>query len=700
MKNKLFLIILSIIMASVMAFSGCKGGNVDSSGSSDTNNAGKENEDKYTYVEGTLHEVNVNDDKPVANLVTNGNCGYEIVIGNDTTREAAMFILARINEATGAFVDKDEIANVEITKTSKYIVLGADLSKYGLTMPEFATLDASGYRIQNYGTNVFINAYAARGYQMGALAFLRAALGYDMFSADLVIYDKVDGSGTTVMPAMDITERPDYDYIADSNKIDAIAQYGMGYYSQSNVFMDPSNSGTRWVHNAIDFITGGDGDTLNGSAALEAVRNDPLKSKWLAQDGKQICFTAHGDKESYEAMVAEFIKHTKTTITKELSETRDTLLISPMDGLLENPAVARCTCDACNASTEYYGGTIAGSQLLLVNAVAESINEWLKDEEGGLAEFGYERHIHIGLLSYSASQKPPVEIDANGNAKLKKECYFWVNNGTVTRDERQKDLVCAEGVIVYTTAAGEMTKPIYESANVNNYINWGLLGGDLYIWSYERNYKNYLFAFNSYAASFSSMRFWKQCGARYIYWEGSWENSNTPGFAKLNDYLDAKGAFNVNYDYLELADKFFKNYFGEGSEYMFEFFTQVQVQTRNTNDKAGQGYPQTDAYVENREFWPFGLVNGWMNLIQKAQDAILVNKGVDDARYEVLGKHILIESLFPRFVLCQLYDDMYDAETLLGMRKEFAKDFKALSNSHYREHYKFDEVILPAWGLN
>ena len=707
MKNRIFLIILSLILVSVMALSGCKGGNNSESGGgssgngSNTSNTKTETQDKYDYVEGTLHDVNVDYEKPVSDFVTNGNCGYRVVIGNDDTREAALFVLSRITEATGAFVDKAEIGDVKITKTSKYIVFGADLSKYGLTMPGFDTLNVSGYRIQNYGSNVFINAHAQRGYQMGGIAFLRAALGYDMFSADLVIYDKVDDSGKTVMPAMDITEKPDYDYITDSNKIDSTAEYGMGYYSQSAVFMDPSNSGTRWVHNVLDFITGGEGDSLNESAALKAVKNDPVKRKWLAQDGKQICFTAHGDIESYNAMVEAFVSHAKTTIIKEQSKTRDTLLISAMDNLVENPAVPRCTCDACNASNEYYGGTMAGAQLILVNTVAKRVSEWLKDEEGGLAEFGYERKIYFGFLSYSASQKPPVEEDANGNAKLKKICYFNVDDsGNVVKDERSEDLKCEDNVLIYTTASGDMTKPIYESSNVNSYINWGLLGGDLYIWSYERNYKNYLFPFNSYGACFASMRFWKTCGARYVYWEGTWENSNCSGFAKLNDYIDAKAAFDVNADYQALVDKFFKYYFGEGSEYMYEYFVGVQVQTRNTNDRAGKGYPQTDAYVENKEFWPFGLINTWNGLIEKAQEAVSVNKGVDDERYEVLSKHILIESLFPRYLYCDMYADMFDDDTLLSMRKEFVKDFKALANSHHREHFTFDEEVLPSWGLN
>lgn len=718
MKSRIFLIILSIILVSVMALSGCKGGNDSESGGNNTTestsqgggssesgtNAGNtktETDDKYDYVEGTLHDVNVDYAKPVADLVTNGNCGYRVVIGNDDTREAALFVLSRITEATGAFVDKAEIGDVEITKTSKYIVFGADLSKYGLTMPGFDTLNVSGYRIQNYGSNVFINAHAQRGYQMGGIAFLRAALGYDMFSADLVIYDKVDGSGKTVMPAMDITEKPDYDYITDSNKIDSTAEYGMGYYSQSAVFMDPSNSGTRWVHNVLDFITGGEGDSLNESAALKAVKNDPVKRKWLAQDGKQICFTAHGDVESYNAMVETFVSHAKTTIIREQSKTRDTLLISAMDNLVENPAVPRCTCDACNASNEYYGGTMAGAQLILVNTVAKRVSEWLKDEEGGLAEFGYEKKIYFGFLSYSASQRPPVEEDANGNAKLKKVCYFNVDDsGNVVKDERSEDLKCEDNVLIYTTASGDMTKPIYESSNVNSYINWGLLGGDLYIWSYERNYKNYLFPFNSYGACFASMRFWKTCGARYVYWEGTWENSNCSGFAKLNDYIDAKAAFDVNADYQALVDKFFKYYFGEGSEYMYEYFVGVQVQTRNTNDRAGKGYPQTDSYVENKEFWPIGLINTWNGLIEKAQEAVSVNKGVDDERYEVLSKHILIESLFPRYLYCEMYADMFDDDTLLSMRKEFVKDFKALANSHHREHFTFDEEVLPSWGLN
>lgn len=705
-KTKIISLLLSLCLL-VPTVTACKKNNDKNNNNGNKNggytNALTEEENKYAHVDGTLHEVNVNFDAPIGNFVVDGASDYSLVQASTLAKEAVSFVFGKVVEATGTSLQRVEAGNATITKESKYIVFGATLSDFGLTMPEYTTLNVSGYRIQNYGANVFINAYAERGYQMGAIALLRAVLGYDMFADDTVIFEK-DG---TVMPAIDITEKPDYDYAAPSNNISSEATYGMGYITNSSIFMDPSNDGYRWVHNILDFVTdgNGNGDDSKTSDELKAVRTDPVKKKWLSDEGNQVCFNAHGDPEAYELMVEEFVKHTKKVISQEKNRTRDTLLISQMDSFVGQVTETRCSCDACEASWNYYGGTMAGSHLQLINRVAEEVNKWLDSEEA-IELFGERRTVYIGFLCYSASINAPVGVDSDGNVVLKKECSFIVDDesGEVLLDEKDKDLKCGNNVMLFYAASGaNYTKPFYDVANERFYnaiTRWTALGNNLYVWAYENCYHAYLYPYNSWDSTADNMRFWKSLGARFIYWEGTWENANNPSFSKLSDYIDGKLAFDVNADYQALVEKFFDNYFGEGSEYMYQYFTEVQAHCRSNEVAMGDGKVQSDLTADKTN-WPINLINRWMGLIEQAEKAIEVNAGVDDTRYAALSKHLLVESLFPRFVLCNSYDDMFDQETILAMRKAYAADFAYYNTSAsatHQEHYTFD-VILKEWGL-
>ena len=68
-------------------------------------------------------------------------------------------------------------------------------------------------------------AHRLSGYQQGALTFLRHVVGYDMISEDTVIYER-DGS---VMPDMEIKERPDFDWAHPINNFTEKTKYGLGF---------------------------------------------------------------------------------------------------------------------------------------------------------------------------------------------------------------------------------------------------------------------------------------------------------------------------------------------------------------------------------------------------------------------------------------------------------------------------------------
>ena len=695
--NKIISLLMAAFLALPIAMTGCNfmGNNSESVGDSTNGdstssgnqsgiiNAYEEEKTNQHYVEGTLHDVNVDFNNPVGAFVTNAMSAYKVVASGDETTEAATYVLGKVLDGTGAMLGKeDNASSVVVTKSTKYIIFGCQdkFEEAGLTMPTYDVIGVSGYYIKTWGSNVFIQAYSKHGYQMAALAFLRETLGFDMMSEDLVIYEK-DGA---VMPEMEITERPDFDYRQASNSISVTADYGLGYNGR-NLWISP---GGHWVHNALYFTD--DATKVN-------------HPKWFSDDAKkaQPCWNAHGDEEEYALMVETY---TQSVINFMIAEPhKNNIMISQMDGTAGQP-IRRCTCTTCNASFEYYGDTLGGAALSFINDVSEGVEAYLKSPEG-LSFFGEDKEMNIYIIVYGMERTPPLErdekgyymFDENGFGIPKYECTFD-ENGEATQvldeDGNPVRLKCSNLVnIFYASSGSDYTNSFYDVENqkyASEIMGWAGLGKKFAFWAYERNYWNYLYPYNSYDSNFETMRFFKSMGASYIYWEGTWENPNGTSFCKLNDYLDAKCAFNVNYNYYELLDKWFTHYFKEASVPMRKYFDAVTTRCREMEYYIG-GAVHSDKLAE-ASVWPEGLINTFMGYFDEAYKAIEKYQASDPDMYEVLRKHILIESLFPRWVLCTTYENSFGEEDLRRIRTEFLEDFYNLQNTTHKEAYKIEDV--------
>ena len=122
------------------------------------------------YVTNSLHNVNVNYNKPVGTYVKNGSTEYKIVGGGWQTSGAISLIQRQTVAASK--VNVPETAKGEVG--GKYIFIGDDdaFEEAGLSLPDYSELGVSGYMVTTVGESVFIQAYSERGYQMGAIAFL------------------------------------------------------------------------------------------------------------------------------------------------------------------------------------------------------------------------------------------------------------------------------------------------------------------------------------------------------------------------------------------------------------------------------------------------------------------------------------------------------------------------------------------------
>lgn len=650
--------ILTFVLAAALCFGvvGCKGNPNSHKGEEMTTSATKPvSEPERHPVNNGLHNVTVRDTERV--FTSEGTSEYKIVTDrsdNDCVK-AALFIQQHVKAATGATL---EIVNNVSEKTwsaeNKYIVLDVPelFSAAGLSMPS-EDLGQTGYYIQNAGNSVFIAINSPYGAQYGALSFLRHVIGYEMYAEDTVVYEK---SGAT-LPDMTITERPDFEFYVQSNKVSADATYGMGF--GGDIFIPVA--GELW-HNSLNYLP------------METYKDK--HPDWYSTMGNDLCYTAHGNQKELDAMVEELARKIIALLPEHPSQNTITITIEDhMD---------QCTCGACAKVREDYDGANSAAAIRLCNAVNKIVQKHLEDvaERTGTAK----RDFNIIFFAYHKMEKAPVKKDADGN-------YVPIDDS----------VICDDNVGVYIapiTAA--FNQSFYHESNAaaaETIKGWGALSDKLYIWLYETNFYHYLFPLNTYDVTIETYRLCKENNAVYMYNEGQWNQSSVTCFGKLKEYFNSRAIFNVNDTFQSIADDFFENYFRDAAEPMRRYFDALQahlryLETEFPADVNGNIYNN----MAQSKLWPPKTLDGWLAVMDEAYAAIEHYRTEDPALFEKLESHILLETVFPRFAQIRLYPGKYSAATLRKMREDFRNDCARLNVTKMSENDSLDE-LFDEWGV-
>ena len=766
LRNKILTILLSGLMVFSVFSVACNNNseeNPDPTPVTPTVNA--TSDFKYNYLkEGTLHNIKVDFDNPVGDFVKNGQSNY-VIIYNTQSRDYAQFLQKMITKCTGVSLPAymrdhyDEatlVSDLNSANPDKYYILLECEDLFTGEIPALSVLGVSGAQVKTVGKNVFINAYNHQGYQMGALAFLREVTGYDYVGYDTVYF----GNSGEVLPQLDIVDRPDFDFrqINDSNMPREQA-LGQGF-STSAIFY---SNGTRcpWVHNCKYFVGArqdtyfvnteaysdgvdpdgayeyewflkGEGksplsaDSLNGEFVEEDASID---RKWLSSDATmwQCCYTAHGDVESYLRLVKRVAN---MLIYAMVTTDYNNIMHSANDVTTGTASVNRCACQACNASYEYYGFTMGGAQVSLLNDAVLRLNEFKAnyvDPETGEHTYA-DREFNVVILAYGASLASPTKkvngeyvFDEKGNGIPMTQKWFDFDESTgkvsamdweevFNPDEydpkNPAQLTFVENAqVMYASSGANWTHTFREPENISRYTatkGWAGLGGKYYIWAYEKCYYNYFYPYPVFDSMFENYRYFKgDLDSKYIYSEGTYENVKCPGFSMLLEYMNSKALYNVNYNYQDVLDTFFERYYDKAAPYMREMFDAVQIQLRWAEKQGyyvGTVHNDTITYLD---VLPYGTIQTCLELIDKAYAAIEEYKYTNPDLYESLYEHILIESLFPRFSMCTTYDVYLPEDELLEWRLAFKRDFDELNpkpSSTPKEHERIG-TWNSEWGI-
>lgn len=615
-----------------------------------------------------LHKVTVTETNNP--FVTDEKSEYVIVSATDNASlKAALLIQSHVRAATGAGLtlvryEQDDEGNypVEWSADAHYIVMNVPelFAAAGLTMPE-DKLSATGYYIKNAGGSVFIAPHTVTGAQYGAISFLKNVVGYEMYAEDTVEYSK---SGAT-MPDMEIIEQPDFEFHIQGNSTSSEAVYGMGFMTTGEIFIPVA--GETW-HNSLNYLPL---DTYN-----DPNKPSTYHPNWFSTLGNELCYTARGDEDEFNAMAAELAGKIIDLLGQYPTTGNITITIEDHDTV--------CACEYCTASRNQYGGADSAAVIKLCNAVNRLVQAHLEEEAeaNGTAK----REFNILFFAYRKMEKPPV-----------------VKNETTGEWEPIDGLVCDENVGVYIAPIdARYNQSFYHADNTTTkdvIEGWGAVSDKLYMWLYETNYSHYLYPINTYDTMIETYRLCKANNAIYMMNEGQYNQSNVTHFGKLKEYFNARAEFNVNDNYLDIVNDFFAGYFKDAAAPMRQYFDELQAHLRYLEveypgDVNGNIYNN----MEQAKLWPEAMLEHWLDLIDEAYGLIAHYETEDPEMYRLLHDHINLESIFPRFATLRLYSGKYSAETLRAMQEEFRDDCADFGITMLNEGTSLD-TVFNAWGL-
>ena len=616
--------------------------------------------------DGGLHKVSVTENSERV-LAENGKSDYVIVYDDSSSKalQAANFIQKHISAATGAEISVTKGENItSVSEADKYIVLGRKdiFAEAGLTMPQ-DDLAPSGYYLKTRGNNVFMEVASSFGYQQGAITLLRHVLGYVMYSEDTVVYNK---SGNTI-PDMDIVEKPDYGFRVQGNAVSDEARYGMGFIKNQDIIIPVGQGG--YFHNSLNYFDSTE-EVINAAIAAE-------HPNWFATNNRELCYTARGDEEELEAM----INRVADIIEQKAEEYPETPVIT--FSIQDN--YYSCECTTCKSYESVYGDAAAAARVIrFTNRVAKKVVAYFTEK--ALTEGTEKRELLINIFGYHHTTQPPVVKNADGTFSAMDESVVLEKN---------------VGVFIAPIEAS-FTHSFYDNVN-KQYAEiaegWAAISSHVYAWLYEPNYSFYLYPFNTFDSSLETLRFFRANNSEYVWTEGQTQQTNATGFNKLKEYINSVEEFDVNCNLKEITDDFFENYFLAAAKPMRQFLSELQMWSRKiendeTNEISGTIYEQ----IGVSKYWPKNLLDHWLDLIDEAYNAIEPLKYTDNAKYEVVAKHIKIESIFPRYALLTLHSGFYSRETLTEQRIAFRDDCNELSIQYTAQNVGLD-LLFASWGI-
>ena len=625
--------ILSVLL-SVGCFAGCRKKKKD-------NVTTVNMEDMYTYNGTHVFDAPETD----TYFVQNGATEYRLVYSPDEiaqTRTARDEFAALYKHATGNGIATVPDTGLTQTATGKYISFGnTSLYRSSGLNENTAELTADGVRIVTKDDTVYLLGGGYDGLVNAVYDFMNIMFHYETYYIDCMEIDR--NVRDRKMRAFDVTDIPDLQ--------SRIA--GVGTLTEQREDYDENMYGTRLRYNksTSDFLLpihrkfddpSSARSTFHNCSYYMSREDEGVRSEWFSTGGNgQLCYTAHGDSESFKQMVDYCVRKVISSLkmyTPDRYPLWNTVTITMMDSFNE------CYCDACSAMAEKYGGTHAATAIPFVNAMATEIRAWMEKEENA----AYAREdFKVVFFAYHAMKEAPVEYnEKTGEYKIMGDEMKFV-----------------EGAGVWQVSDYDFQSPIYSEANRNTYVvranKWATLTDYLILWTYNHNYPNYMYFYDAFGFyTPETYAYFANSNVKVFFDQSQFDQKGTlPIWRNLFTYLESKLAWNSSLDYQTLVKNYCNAVFKEAAPVMRAMFDGMRARTARNNAKYDRYGRSTISFnTENRDEWPYQTLKQWMDMCDDSIALIEDLYGATDPqkRKAIVGS-IEAEWIAPAYATIKLY---------------------------------------------
>ena len=502
------------------------------------------------------------------------------------------------------------------------------------------------------------NNYILKGGQYGIIYavydFLNVLLDLEFFSDKTISIEK--NVKDLNLYALDIVDIPDFRFRAPSHS-----------YIKDNVVLK-----RRFRMMNLENLLGGEGgpyhNNFNYILPDKFQKTHPL---WYSDDGTQLCYTAHGNEKELEL----FIEEAANAIIRYIRTEPEMNYIA----FNHQDNFEWCTCPACTALKEKYGGANSASAAIFLNKVRKKIQEWF-DGEGK----EYDKGQKLVFFAYHGTNKPPVKYNE------KKDTFELIDSEVVLENvipwfaETNADYTCS-------LTEGEVNLPV-----ARNFRGWKLLADEILFWTYGTNFSNYLAPYYSFNASQNTYRFAKEQGVGMIFDECQIDTDACTAWEELKAYINRKLAWNTEEDVRELTLKFFKASYGPQSDRMLKIFDEY-IKFGETQKMLGfSGFRSEFIDPIYKVYWQKEMLLRWEREMSEAVEAYAQVE--DENQKSIYIRNVILERASVRYLLASVYADDYPIEELQARRMAAAEDIRTSGITNFAERVPI-KALFDRWGI-
>lgn len=579
-------------------------------------------------------------------LVKDGKTDYVLVL----PEQMNSYLLTARNEFVDLFSDA---TGIEISFVSENAVTDASAGKYisigktslleetGVEIDQ-KELSSDGHRIVTVDDDVYICGGTDEGSIFGVYTFMRLTFNYETYTFDCM---EIERTANKALKKYDVTDIPDFKLRVKSSNTIASSDYDESMFATRMRYNGTRSLELMNVHKNLDASAAGAASTNVAYWFPEETFDnvdehpDTYHPKWFSDNGgEQACFTAHGDETEYEAM----LKHAFDTV-------EFTLKLYQPDEYPKKNAISLthadnmnyCTCKACLEVMEHYDGSVASTQILFMNDLAERVQKLLDDNKDAS---WYRENFTIYFFAYNMNWQAPAR-------------YNVVTKEYEPIDEK---VILHPLVGAYIAVEAYVMDSFEAPSNVSlqeTMLQWKMLAQNsrMYLWNYGANYQCYLWPSPAMQHVTRETYAWYaniSDNMWFIQLQDKNRSRNTV-WQSLVTYLDSKLCWDTSLDEQELINKYFNALYKDAAPTMLRLLQQERAYI----NKVILGDHKATGRINyaNMEYFPMAILQQWLAEHDQAKQEVLKYKTAAPELYDSICKNIETEALFPLYMLMDLY---------------------------------------------